>query len=414
MTSVEEEPSSAGWPEGQPANANGIGPLDQALSVADRFRDCGETSSDWFWEQDEELRFSWFFNVRAASDVHVADEGRGKTRWELVDRGVTEQQWAEHKADLAARRPFRDFRIERLGADGGIYHIAVSGRPFFDAAGTFKGYRGSCRDITDEVNAKKATVAALTAAEAANHAKSELLANMSHELRTPLNAIMGFSEIIRDGLDPVANARFAGYAGDIHTAGKHLLDVINNILDVATIESGRLELHEGMVDLADLIEEVEHMLSTQARSAGIELDQAIEPDLPYVRGDAVRLKQIMLNLCGNAIKFTASGGLVRIDARTGDDGGLEIAVSDTGIGMRASDIPKALEPFGQVEQSLARRFGGSGLGLPIAKALTEIHGGTLRIESEVGLGTTVTVSLPESRVRPNRRHIRASDLASGR
>jgi len=401
MRSAVKESSSAGWPDDQPANINGIASLEQALSAEDRFRDCGETSSDWFWEQDEELRFSWFFNVRAASDVHVAGEGRGKTRWELVDRGVTEQQWADHKADLAARRPFRDFRIERLAPDGRLYHIAVSGRPFFDAAGTFKGYRGSCRDITDEVSAKKTTIAALAAAEAANHAKSELLANMSHELRTPLNAIMGFSEIIRDGLESSADARFAGYAGDIHTAGKHLLDVINNILDVATIESGRMELHEGAVDLADIIEEVEHMLSTQARSAGIELDQAIEPGLPRIRGDAVRLKQILLNLCGNAVKFTPNGGLVRVDVRTCDDGRLEIAVSDTGIGMRPSDIPKALEPFGQIEQTLARRFGGSGLGLPIAKALTEMHGGLLRIESELGLGTTVTVSLPGSRVRSN-------------
>jgi len=411
MTPVAQEPLNTGWPIGKPANANSAEALEQAQFAEDRFRDCGETSSDWFWEQDEELRFSWFFNVRAASDVHVAGEGRGKTRWELVDRGVSEQQWADHKADLAARRPFHDFRIERLGADGGLYHIAVSGRPFFDAAGTFKGYRGSCRNITDEVNAKKTTIAALAAAEAANHAKSELLSNMSHELRTPLNAILGFSELIRDGLDPAANARFAGYAGYIHSAGKHLLDVINNILDAATIESGRLELHEATVDLTDLVAEVEQMLSTQARSAGVELDQAIETDLPDVRGDAVRLKQILLNLCGNAIKFTPSGGLVRIDARTRDDGCLEIAVSDTGIGMRASDIPKALEPFGQIEQTLSRRFDGSGLGLPIAKALAEMHGGTLRIESTIGQGTTITVSLPESRLLPNHRRTRKRDSA---
>jgi signal transduction histidine kinase len=392
--------------------SDGRGPLDSrgtagaatgSSSLAeDRFRDCGETSSDWFWEQDEDLRFSWFFSVNAPTDVHVAERGLGKTRWELVDRGVTGEQWLRHRSDLAARRPFRDFRFERAGADGVVHHISVSGRPFFDADGTFKGYRGSCRNITDEIRAKRTALAALAAAEAATSAKSELLANMSHELRTPLNAVLGFSELIRDGLDPAANARFVGYAADIHGAGRHLLDIINNILDQATIERGRLELHESVVDFGRLIGSVEDMLAAQAGSAGVELQQKVAPDLPQVLGDPVRLKQVLLNLAYNAIKFTPRGGLVRTEARQEVSGDLSIVVSDTGIGMRLEDIPRALEPFGQIEKNLARRFGGSGLGLPIAKSLVELHGGTLNIQSTLGQGTTVTVLLPAERVRRHR------------
>jgi len=225
---------------------------------------------------------------------------------------------------------------------------------------------------------------------------------MSHELRTPLNAVLGFSELIRDGLDPAANARFVGYAADIHGAGKHLLDVINNILDQATIERGRMELHESIVDFATLIGGVEGMLAAQSRAAGIELQGSVAPNVPQILGDPVRLRQVLLNLAYNAIKFTPHGGLVRTEAREESSGDVSIVVSDNGIGMRLEDIPRALEPFGQIETNLARRFGGSGLGLPIAKALVELHGGTLNIQSALGQGTTVTVLLPAERVRRHR------------
>ena len=369
-----------------------------AALAEERFRDCSETSSDWLWEQDEELRFSWFFNVSAATDVHVAEQGRGKTRWELVDRGVSDEDWARHKADLAARRPFRDFRFERLGDDGTVYHIAVSGRPFFDADGKFRGYRGSCRNITDEVRAKRAAAEAIAAAEAASRAKSEFLATMSHELRTPLNAILGFSELVRDGLDPATQARFIRYAGDVHIAGLHLLDLIDDVLDVARIESRGLELNEEAIDLGDSIGSSCHLLAGQAEAAGVTLGQVVATDMPAMRGDRRRLKQILLNLCGNAIKFTPAGGRIMVVANSPAQGGVEITIADTGIGMAPEAIPRALEPFVQLESNLARRYGGSGLGLPIAKALTELHGGTLAIDSAVGQGTRVTLHFPDERL----------------
>ncbi|MDB5359774.1 MAG: hypothetical protein JWO51_1071 [Rhodospirillales bacterium] len=364
-------------------------PSFRALDI-DRFRECSETSSDWLWEQDEELRFRWFFNVNAPADVHVAHQGFGKTRWEIVDRGVSEAEWARHKADLYARRPFHDFRFERLGDEGTVHFVTVSGRPFFDKGGVFRGYRGSCRDITTQVRAQHA-------AEAANRAKSEFLANMSHELRTPLNAVLGFAELIRDGLADDRTSRYSDYASDIHAAGHHLLQIINDILDISKIESGHMVLRDDLVDVKDSIGASCGILAERAKSGEVQVEQSVSPDLPPLRADPLRIRQILLNLCGNAIKFTPAGGTVRIEASRRAEGGLVIAIADTGIGMAPAGISKALEPFGQVDSGLSRRFGGTGLGLPIAKALTELHGGTLEVTSSPGVGTVVNLRFPAER-----------------
>ena len=364
----------------------------------DRLRDCGETSSDWFWEQDEELRFRWFSNVNAPADVHAAKAGYGKTRWEIVDRGVTDAEWARHKADLAARRPFHDFRFERLADDGTVHCVTVSGRPFFDATGNFRGYRGSCRDITVQIEAQRSAEAATATATAANRAKSEFLANMSHELRTPLNAVLGFAEMIRDGLAGEVAQRYSSYATNIHEAGRHLLDLINDILDISKIESGHMALQDEPIDVRESIGASCSILAERALAGAVSVERSVARDLPAMRADPLRIKQILLNLCGNAIKFTPAGGTVRIEASHHDGNGFDITIADTGIGMRTDDIPKALEPFGQVESSLSRRFGGTGLGLPIAKALTELHGGTLEIMAAPGSGTVVTLHFPEDRV----------------
>lgn len=364
----------------------------------ERFRDCGETSSDWFWEQDEELRFTWSFNLAANKDVHAAPEAYGRTRWELVDRGVTPDEWEQHKADLAARRPFRNFRFERVGISGVLYHIAVSGRPFFDKGGKFRGYRGSCRNVTEEVEAKHATTAALVAAEAANRTKSEFLASMSHELRTPLNAILGFSELIRSRFEADGKPDFAEYANYVHSAGQQLLAVFTAILDMAKIENGRIELREDKVDLADAIRLSVTAIEAEARVGEVEIENLVAPDLAALWADPLRFNRILINICSNAVKFTPPGGRVQIAARAPSSGDVEISISDTGIGMAAEDIPKALEPFQQLESQLSRRFGGAGLGLPIAKALIDLHGGTLDIQSTQGHGTSVIIRFPKERV----------------
>jgi two-component system cell cycle sensor histidine kinase PleC len=240
--------------------------------------------------------------------------------------------------------------------------------------------------------------AARDAAEHANNAKSQILANMSHELRTPLNAIIGFAEVIRDALlEPVA-ARYRDYARNIHSSGHHLLGLINDVLDLAKIDTGRMDLHEEEVEVARLIADSLPLMAERARTGGVELVALPVPNLPPVWADRLRLKQVVLNLVSNAVKFTPRGGTVMVAALPTADGGLTIKVADTGIGMRAEEIPKALEPFRQVEQDLSRRFDGGGLGLPLAKQLVELHGGELTIASEPGQGTTVYVSLPVTRV----------------
>jgi signal transduction histidine kinase len=240
-------------------------------------------------------------------------------------------------------------------------------------------------------------------AETASRVKSEFLANMSHELRTPLNAIIGFSEVLRDALIGPVDRRHREYAKDIHDSGRHLLRVINDVLDLSKVEVGRLELCEEPVNIEAVLYECRLLIAEPARKAEVQVIVDTPRDLPLVLGDALRLKQIVLNLVSNAVKFTRAGGRVVVVASTQPDGGIAIAVTDTGIGMNPNEIPKALEPFRQLDSSFARRFEGTGLGLPLAKRLTELHGGTLGIDSAVGFGTTVTLALPPERSVPRTR-----------
>jgi signal transduction histidine kinase len=235
-------------------------------------------------------------------------------------------------------------------------------------------------------------------AATASRMKSEFLANMSHELRTPLNAIIGFSDIIMsETLGPLRQDTYRSYAKDINESGQHLLAIISEVLDLARIEAGRFELSEAVVDLARIATGCARLVRERARGAGIELALDLPGTLPFVYVDEIRMKQVLLNLLSNAVKFTPQGGRVIISAEQVADGGMEIRVADTGIGMRPEDIPVALEPFRQVDSLLARKYEGTGLGLPLAKSIVEHHGGSLHIESAPGEGTTVTVALPAER-----------------
>jgi signal transduction histidine kinase len=221
---------------------------------------------------------------------------------------------------------------------------------------------------------------------------------MSHELRTPLNAILGFSEVIRDALfEPVA-LRYRDYAKDIHGAGRHLLGLINDILDLSKVEAAHLTLDDEPSALAEIIEDCCRLVAARARERGIALEIALPAGLPPVVVDRLRFKQIVLNLLSNAVKFTREGGRVRVAASLPETGGLIVTVADNGIGMNPKDIPVALAPFEQVENDLNRSHEGTGLGLPLANKLTELHGGRLEIDSALGAGTLVTVRLPEQRL----------------
>ena len=238
-------------------------------------------------------------------------------------------------------------------------------------------------------------------AAAANAAKSRFLANMSHELRTPLNAILGFSEIMSKRLLGPLHGPYQTYAQDIHVSGQYLLRLISDLLDLSKIEVGQMDLREEMVDLPDLANECMRLLLDKAQASEVTMETRLPEKFPLVFADRLRLKQALLNLLSNAVKFTPPGGRVDVTGRLLPDGGAVVTVADTGIGMRAADIALALEPFRQIDNALTRRTEGTGLGLPLAKTLIEMHGGSLQIRSEPGRGTQVDLRLPEDRlVRP--------------
>jgi signal transduction histidine kinase len=254
--------------------------------------------------------------------------------------------------------------------------------------------RDQHRTIAELEDALAIAEAARHQAESAADARAGFLAKMSHELRTPLNAILGFSEVLKTELfGPHGNERYKDYSKIIHDSGAHLLCLVNDILDMAKLEAGKLEIDFAPVDICRVIIDCVRGVEPQARRANVCVSVVLHSGIGSLNGDARRLRQMLLNLLSNAIKFTPEGGEVRISAfRSGTS--VFLSVSDTGIGMKEDDIPKVLEPFRQVDSQMGRRHAGTGLGLPLTKELAELHGGSLKIESAVDFGTTATIALP--------------------
>ncbi len=285
--------------------------------------------------------------------------------------------------DRALKEPRHEMRL----ADGRWVRLSRSGTQE-------GGFVVIVSDITELKEREEALHQAKDQAEAASRAKTEFLANMSHELRTPLNAVIGLSEIMAgEVMGPIGQPKYKEFAADIVSSGRHLLDIINDILDSVKLQSGKMTIHLQPTSMADILEAAMRIVREQAEVGGIKLVCSIEPGIPLVNGDAVRLRQIVLNLVSNAIKFTPRGGLIAVTAQQSRND-VRVAVSDTGIGIAAADIPKALEPFSQVDNSLSRKYGGTGLGLPLSKLYVEGHGGVLSIESVLGHGTTVSFTVP--------------------
>ena len=238
----------------------------------------------------------------------------------------------------------------------------------------------------------------------ANKAKSAFLANMSHELRTPLNAIMGFSEVMKEEhLGPMHNARYLGYAGDIHSSGRYLLGIINDILDLSKIEAGKMSLDNAEeFPLRHSLEGSMAMVAELGEKYGVRLTGEMPPDHVHLVAVDRMIRQIMINLLGNAIKFTPAGGSVRVSGAALEGGGYAVTVQDSGIGMTPEEIVEALTPFGQIENRMTATHNGTGLGLPLAKAMVELHDGTLAISSMPGHGTRIVLSFPASRIRSSR------------
>ncbi len=290
-------------------------------------------------------------------------------------------------------RRFVAHHVENRMADGKI--IEVRGKPI--PAGMVATYT----DVTPRRRAENELRLARDAAEAASRAKSDFLANVSHELRTPLNAIIGCSEVMLARLFGPMPEKYGEYARDIHQSGTWLLTIINDLLDVAKIEAGRLELREAVMDLRDCIEQAMRIVRERADKAGLALRFECRESAARMWADPKAIRQILLNLLSNAIKFTRRGGTIAVALETAS-GRLRLAVRDTGIGIAAEDIAKVLAPFGQVAGPMNRRHQGTGLGLPLVKSLAELHGAQFSITSEFGRGTEVAIAFAPERLRAAR------------
>jgi len=385
----------------------------QAQSAENRLRDGIESVTDAFALFDRNGRLI-LSNVAFKDAFGFTDEAlkKGALKDELTRIAAlaikTERPAAEARAG-AREVELHDGRVlqvnERFTGDGGTVVTAAEVTAIRRQELERQKAADSLRAMVDQLEASQEKLSllarkyeiAMTRAEAANQAKSEFLANMSHELRTPLNAINGFSEIMAGEMfGPLGDARYKGYAADILKSGQHLLSLINDILDMAKIEAGKMTLHYEAVDLNEVCEDAIRLMRGKAQEAGLALTLEAG-DLPEVEADYRGLKQVMLNLISNAVKFTPEGGSITVAVQPLAGDRVRIAVTDTGIGIAAEDLARLAQPFEQVEGQHSKTTQGTGLGLALTKSLIELHGGQMSMESEPGEGTTVSFDIPVRR-----------------
>ena len=382
--------------------AASLGARSAALGASERrFRDIAEVSGDWIWERDATGRVTYLSErFTEATGLPVERFLRGGLDG-LAAHGLDAESVDRLTRAFDERRVFRDLVHRVAMTEGGRQHWRISGTPVFGADGAFSGFRGTGSNITDEVEAEGTLRAAKNAAEAASRAKTQFLATMSHELRTPLNAVIGFSELLGTGIAGRLTDKQTEYVLDIYGSGRHLLAIVDDILDIAKADTDHLELHEAVVDLEELLHGILRLLAERIARGRIQIEIALAEDARRLRVDGRRLRQVLLNLLGNALKFTPTDGRVRVTTAIDPAARqFELCIADTGVGIAVGDLTRVTEPFWQAPRDLNRAQEGVGLGLSVSRRIVERHGGRLLIDSTVGAGTTVTIVLPLERVRP--------------
>ncbi len=358
-----------------------------------RFRDFARINSDWFFEMDDQLRYSYFSDRFIEVVGADPDDYIGKTRADVGAPGTSPDVFQAHLDTMARHEPFTDFVHYRDHPGRGRVYIAISGVPVFED-GVFQGYRCIGRDITKEREQAQELERAMVAAELASQAKTEFLATMSHELRTPLNAIIGFSEMLRHQyFGPLGADNYKDYAEDIHSSGEHLLSLINDVLDISAIEAKKRPFDLKPVNVADMLSECARYFDHVSRKRAITLDISHKSPNPVIEADEKSVRQIFLNIFSNAIKFNIDGGRVDVSTAINDDV-FTMEARDTGVGIDPDALPRVTEPFSRQHSDPMVTMEGTGLGLSIVKALVCEHNGDLKIDSTVGVGTTVKISMP--------------------
>lgn len=375
--------------------------MTKALSEnKERFRNFAEAASDWFWEMDSDLKFTYFSDRYYELTGFNQEEIIGKSREDFFDSEIINaapELWRQHLQDLEAHRPFSDFSYAVDAPSNNLLHININGRPYFDEKGVFQGYRGTGSDISKRIAGESALREAKDQAEAANRAKSDFLANMSHELRTPLNAIIGFSDTMIGGfLGEIENRNYRDYIKHINDAGKHLIGLIGNILDLSRIEAGKLELSPEVIDVRLFIKEIEETVAPIIEQNENNFTVHCPVDIGSIHNDTTALRQILFNLINNAGKFTTAGKIELTVSRdhSGPEENIIFKLSDTGMGISEEQIDGLFEPFFQGDSSVTKRHGGTGLGLAICRQLCDLMGGELSVESKLGKGSVFTLTLP--------------------